>query len=129
MLTACGHDPEERPGVSRRMMVLTVGPETSGPNSLIEPSSAVSRVVVFCTIQSRIGWSSAFEATTSHSSVTNWSSAWRRWASAEPETPEACVMEGPFDGEQTTVATQSRPGRQPAQGERRPREATAPEPG
>ena len=98
MLTACGHDPDESPGVSRRMMVLTLDPAISGARSLMEPSSADSRPVVLWTIQSRIGCSSEFEATISHSSVTNWSSAWRRWASGVPVTPGAWVMGGPFDG-------------------------------
>src|SRR5881396_2824069 len=97
MLTAGGHDPDESPGISLRIMVFTTGDPTSGVSSLIEPSSAESRLVVFCTIQSRIGCSSALDATTSQSCVTNSSSAVRRARSGVPDGCGATVMQGSCD--------------------------------
>ena len=54
-----------------------MGGPVSGPESLMDPSSADIMPVVFWTIQSRIGRISVFEATTRQSSARKLSSACR----------------------------------------------------
>ena len=66
------------PGCSRRIKVLSVGASASGPSSRIEPSSAANMLVVLWTIQSRMGWSSALDATTWPNSERKPSTAFRR---------------------------------------------------
>ena len=90
-----GHDPEALPRFATS--VFTVGSGTSGPSSLMLPSSAPNIAVVFCTTQSRIGSSSVFDATTRLSSARNWSSAIRRAGSGVAAVPGLDIT-GPREG-------------------------------